>query len=101
MPTNYDPSPFVCPACSWIVGEKYRKHNRRFTTLRVFRQPRAPGSNLVVETAPLHERFSTIDVYQSNVLCGHCGAVVPWNASGDALNDMLLRAKSRSYGLAD
>jgi len=91
------PRLFIC-ICGWILGESYRRTNRRVTQLRVYRQPRAKEDGADRRNIPAFQKFVMADVNDGFVLCGHCGARVGWYANQGAISEMLERRYIRREG---
>lgn len=86
---EYEPRPFVCRHCSWILGESYREQGRRITQLRVYRH--AQSIQAAQSSVPAEQKWSVIQVNDCTVLCEHCGAGNGWFANQTAITDMLER----------
>lgn len=86
---NYEPKPFTCSRCGWIVGESYREPNERVTRLRVYVQARAPESGLLGSGLLVY--YSVIGMNDGVVICRHCQNLQSWYANQPAVAEMLAR----------
>lgn len=91
----FDPKPFPCKECGWILGESYRENGKHSTQLRIFRITKNPNKfepkRPPLPTAVL---FAAIQVNDGVVMCGHCGAKISWYANQTALDDIVSRSRS-------
>lgn len=99
MPDDYEPRPFNCDRCGWIVGESYREPNERVTRLRVYVQARAPESGILESKLLIH--YSVIGMNDGIVICRHCQNVQSWYANQPAVDEMLARRAVRREKVSD
>ncbi len=90
--SEYEPKPFACHTCGWIVGESYREPSSRVTQLRVLR--RALPQMLIIGTLP-EVFYCVIQVNDCTVVCDHCGGHTSWFANQTAIEEMLTRKRAR------
>jgi hypothetical protein len=94
--SEYEPRPFVCERCLWILGESYRPVNARVTKLRIYRLTRAPQFGMDTSEARDHVKYSGEAINDGDAVCGHCGCRTHWNAGEAALREMLERRSNRN-----
>jgi hypothetical protein len=85
-PADYDPKPFLCQVCEWVLGESYREPNQRITQLRVYRIARSEKLHY-----PYHTAFAVAQMNDGAVVCSHCGNKQSWYANQTAIAEMLER----------
>lgn len=99
MPDDYEPRPFKCDRCGWILGESYREPNERVTRLRVYVIPREPESGLLWSELLIH--FSVMGMNDGAVVCQHCTHIQSWYANQSAVDEMLARRTVRREKVRD
>ena len=100
MPNDdYEPKPFKCDRCSWILGESYREPNERVTRLRVYVQTRAPEMDILGNGMPIY--YSVIGMNDGAVVCRHCTHIQSWYANQSAVAEMLARRTVRREKVRD
>lgn len=100
MSDDYEPKPFKCKGCGWILGESYREQGKRITQLRVYRYPSGPDWKLLnpqlITSAPvLAVLFVAVQVNDCAVLCENCGEATTWYANQTAIDDILSRRRKQ------
>jgi hypothetical protein len=92
-PADYDPKPFLCQVCEWVLGESYREPNQRITQLRVYRVTRPPDWPLLISITdwPDNKIYSVTQMNDGTVICCHCGNKQNWYANQTAIAEMLER----------
>jgi hypothetical protein len=94
-PADYDPKPFVCQVCGWILGESYREPNQRITQLRVYRLTRPPECSFDLENDCDYKAYVVTRLNDGAVVCAHCGNEQSWYANQTAIAEMLGRISLR------
>ena len=100
MPNDeYEPKPFRCSRCEWILGESYREPNERVTRLRVYVIPRSPEFGILESKLLIH--YSVIGMNDGVVICRHCQNLQSWYANQPAVEEMLARRAVRRDKVRD
>ena len=100
MPNDeYEPNPFKCSRCGWILGESYREPNERVTRLRVYVQARAPESGFLGSGLLVY--YSIMGMNDGVVVCRHCQHLQSWYANQPAVEEMLARKAVRREKVRD
>ena len=100
MPNDeYEPNPFKCSRCGWILGESYREPNERVTRLRVYVVSRPPDSGLLGSVSLIH--FAVMGMNDGIVVCHHCEHLQSWYANQPAVQEMLARRAGRREKVRD
>lgn len=100
MPDEYEPRPFKCDRCGWILGESYREQNERVTRLRLYVVSRPPESGLLGSTEPIH--YSVMGQNDaSGIVCRNCFHLQSWYANQSAIKELLERRELRREKVSD
>ena len=97
---NYEPRPFKCSRCEWVLGESYREPNERVTRLRVYVGPRLPNSGCLGSAEPIY--YSVMGENDaSGIVCRNCLHLQSWYANQPAVDEMLARRAVRREKVSD
>lgn len=100
MPDEYEPRPFKCDRCGWILGESYREPNERVTRLRVYVQARAPAIGILGNGIPIY--YSVMGLNDAReIVCRHCTYLQSWYANQTVVEEMLARKAVRREKVRD
>ena len=101
MPNDdYEPKPFKCDRCGWILGESYREPNERVTRLRVYVQTRAPESGILGSWMPIYYSVKGLNDARE-IVCRHCMHLQSWYANQTVVEEMLARRTVRREKVSD